>query len=186
MAYAIKKSFIDDYYNWVISELGVRKRVYSHYKKLLKTLFKITYVWTVEFDENRYADGMSLRYHFCQDNDLSDLQWKDFYLSVYFPCSVLEVLTAFSKRIADSPYTYNDFSGMMFWIFMENLGLMIYTDENFDEEAVIETVNCWMTGQNEVTILPISSDESDKSDKSDMDLWRIMTIYMYEHPELAG
>lgn len=186
MAYVLKKNWIDDYYNWILSTVGIRKRKYTHYKKLLKTLFSIPYTWTNEMDENRYSDGMGLRYHFCDENDLSDYQWKDFYFTVNFRCSVLEVLTAFSRRIADSPYTYDEFSGMMFWVFMENLGLTEYRDEVYDEDAVKSIIIEWMsgekTGKNCISILPIS----DKSVNSDeMDLWMTMTCYMSEHPELS-
>lgn len=183
MAYIIKKSLLDDYYNWVVADLGVRKRKYVHYKKLLRCLFKITYTWSVPFDENRYSDGMALRYHFCEDNGLSERQWKDFYLSIWFPCSVLEMLAAFSKKIAASPYGRDDdFNGFMFWIFMENLGLLEFDDTNFDENRVKEIVEEWLSGSEMSEILPI---KIDMSEKNDMDLWKRMTIYMYDHPELS-
>ena len=188
MAYAIKKSLLDDYYNWVISDLGVRKRKYVHYKKLLRCLFGINYFWTVDLDKNRYCDGMALRYHFCEDNELSERQWKDFYLSIYFPASVLEVLAAFSKKIAASPYGRDDdFNGFMFWVFMENLGLMEFDDDHFDEEKVCLLVKNWLENSDKtINILPIEENEIDKDENlEDCDLWKRMIIYMYDHPELS-
>lgn len=184
MPFVQKKTYSEHYYDWILSWLGVRKRKYSHYKKLLRLLHEIPYSWINEGDENRYADGMGLRSRFCFEMDMTDKQWKEFFMNVYSRCSVLEVLAAFSRRTVDK-FTCSEFYGAYFWVFVENLGLMGETDENFDENYVREVVNRWLTcefdSHGNGSILPLATDEINVSHT---EMWTVMNFYMREHPEL--
>lgn len=185
MPFVQKKTYTEHYYEWICQFLGIRKRKYSHYKKLLRCLWTIPYNWINPDDENRYLDGVGLRSRFCFEMDMTDKQWKEFYMNVTNRCSVLEVLAAFSRRTVDK-FSMSRFYGAYFWmIFMKNLDLLDMTDENFDENLVRETINSWLTCQFDShgsgSILHLRSDEIDVSDT---EMWTVMNYYMREHPEL--
>lgn len=81
-------------------------------------------------DENRAVDGVDLRYtyaeHVCEMNAPSGPEDD-------LPCTMLEMLVALAMRcndwiLCDVENRY----GYWFWKFIENLGLLGCTDDNFD------------------------------------------------------
>ncbi len=185
MAFERKKLYTEHYYEWIVGFLGVRKRKYTHYKKLLRLLWDIPYTWIIPDDENRYLDGYGLRSRFCFEMDMTDRQYREFYTECTRRVSVLEVLAAFSRRTVDK-FTMSSFYGAFFWmIFIDNLGLTDCRDDNFDENYVTEVINRWLEmdfGPNgEGSLVNFQSDEIDISVT---DLWTAMNYYMREHPEM--
>lgn len=116
-----------------------------NYRKLLWKLFMTEYVWELEYDENRAADGIFLRKNYCQETGWSD----DIYgLAPPFgsrndwlesPCSVLEMMVALAKRAEDyimQDPQFGDRTSVWFWLMIENLGLKKYDDYHYFEPEI--------------------------------------------------
>ena len=107
----------ETYFNWLYSKIAsvaVPTPSLTYYT-LIRDLHSTEFVWIVTGDDNRAADGMELRREFLHQAYLpQDPAWNN------IPCSVLEMLIAFSRRASfQTDIPERDW----FWIFMENLGL---------------------------------------------------------------
>lgn len=127
-----------DYLNWMY-ELMCEGRFAKaiSYKRLFMFLHDTEFTWFVEHDENRAADGISLRRRYCLDNNCIDLQH---YLDG--PCSVLEMMIALAIReesIMCDP-DRGDRTSQWFWGMINSLGLGAMYDHNFDEQLAIDII----------------------------------------------
>ena len=116
------------------------------YKKLLTHLHHIEFTYTIPKDENRAADGISLRYRFALHHP--DIEDAESYLEG--PCSVLEMMVALAIRceetIMDNP-NVGDRTRQWFWGMVTNLGLGSMTDERFDGWFVDEVIDRFLDRQ---------------------------------------
>lgn len=111
------------YFNWLCAKvIYIRNQTPSTtYWKLLKTLHQTEFAWLMSGDDNRAEDGLELRREFLLAADIPDHQdWRR-----NPPCSVLEMLIAFSRRTEFQTATP---ARDWFWEFIENLGLR-YSDD---------------------------------------------------------
>ena len=98
---------------------------YTHWM-LLEVLGTTVFDWYVYNDDNRAADGENLRQLFCLET--GDV-WGPSQMPFY-PCSVLEMLIAFSKRL-DYIHTLGDprhSVASWFWLMLRNIDLRKMTD----------------------------------------------------------
>lgn len=105
----------DEYFDWLLKRLNLRKRGYSD---LLYLLFDTPFRVILDRDVNRLKDGEYLRNRFFIDIGVSG----DF---MDHPVSVLEVLLALSERI-ENEYIGNPSDprpDIIFWEMLCNLGL---------------------------------------------------------------
>lgn len=128
----------DDYFNWLVEIIDDgRARGYSD---LLYALYKTPFVWSIDNDGNREADGFELRRRFAYE------EGEIFYPreSSSFPefCTLLEVLVALAERIEDILYNpdYGTQIPEWFWLMIENLGLDYMQDGYFDQGNFDEIV----------------------------------------------
>ena len=127
-----------DYFEWMydlVCEGRFAKSI--SYRQLLTFLHDAEFVYFIPYDENRAADGVSLRYHFCLVHNCEDMEQ---YLTG--PCSVLEMMIALALRqenIRDDPYMGNR-TGQWFWNMIANMGLGSMSDSNFNEWLVNDAV----------------------------------------------
>lgn len=134
-----QKDLRKQYFEWMYDLVceGVYGRNNS-FKKLLKHLHDIKFVWSISNDANRAEDGVDLRYRFAYDllddprNELGD------------ECSVLEMILALAIRceetIMDDP-AYGDRTAQWFWKMITNLGLGDMLDNRYDEYYVEEVID---------------------------------------------
>lgn len=105
------------YFNWLYSKVAsvdVPTPSLTYYT-LLRDLHSTEFVWLVPGDDNRAEDGLDVRKEFLTQAYLAqDPPW----LSI--PCSVLEMMLAFSRR---AEFQTELSSREWFWIFMNNLQL---------------------------------------------------------------
>lgn len=97
-------------------------------------------------DENRYADGINLRYRFGDDNRVSQAE-----IATYLdtrPCSVLEMMLALAIRCEESIMSdpeIGDRTGQWFWNMIVSLHLGTMNDRRFDlaytQQAVARFLN---------------------------------------------
>lgn len=122
------------YFDWLV-ELVCEQHDPNHtsYQKLLRFLNNNEFIFSIAMDENRYADGMYLRYRFTYEHPEYKRE-TDLYLDG--PCTVLEMMVALALRceenIMDDP-EYGNRTGQWFWNMIVSLGFGGMTDYNFDE-----------------------------------------------------
>ena len=124
------------YFNWLCERVQTPEvpTPSTSYNRLFRHMHNTEFVFLVVGDDNRGADGVELRVEFLHLADIpADEEW------LSYPCSVFEMLVAFSIRACrqtDSPeYEW-------FWHILGNIDLLRYNDvEPYDAEAVRETLD---------------------------------------------
>ena len=90
-----------DYYYWLIEKIFHDDLNYmTIYRDLLERLNYVTYIYTLELDENRQKDAQDLRYIFGYETDRSECEICQ-ELDVYEP-SLLEVIVALILRVQEN------------------------------------------------------------------------------------
>ena len=128
--------FEDLYLNWLYAKVAYSDAPSSpsvSYHKLLQMLHSIEFVWVIAMDENRAQDGLELRNEYIKQAHISDVP-EDWY---NMPCSILEMLIAFS-RIASFETEYS--AKEWFWMFLENIGLADQTDSSVGLSTLVTEV----------------------------------------------
>lgn len=132
----------DHYYEWIISKVRGFGKGYS---KLLKRLYDTEFTYSYSMDENRYEDGIYLRYRFC-----SDCNYGKAYDLMTEPCSILEMMVALAIRceedIMDSPNT-GDKTYKWFWEMIKSLHLDNMEDGYYDDEYVDYKISIFLNRQ---------------------------------------
>jgi len=120
----------ESYFNWLCAK--VRNNPIPVYLDLFRLLHKVEFIWTVQGDKNRAADGKELREYFCSNGFIEpDLNW------LQEPCSIFEMLIALSDRAnfqTDIPI--KDW----FWRFISNLKLEDFRRVSRSDEAKIHDI----------------------------------------------
>lgn len=132
----------NDYFEWIYN-LVTGKRFTNNisYRKLLMHLHNTEFIYFIDKDENRAADGIDLRSRFASYYDYKiDVEG---YLEDN-PCSVLEMMVALSIRceetIMDNPQI-GDRTGQWFWQMITNMGLGGMYDDMYDKRYVTDVVD---------------------------------------------
>ena len=112
----------DLYFKWLCAKVSyvMNPTPSLTYWKLLKILHNTEFVWILPGDDNRAEDGKELRIEFLHAGDIPDSpMWRE------LPCSILEMLIAFSRRAdfqTDIP------AQEWFWELIDNLKLKEFND----------------------------------------------------------
>lgn len=118
------------YFEWMRQKVYDDEHPLSYsYGRLLAYLYDHDYRWVLEFDSNRAADGVSLRYQYAYERGIpySDIPQD-------WPCTVLEMLVALAMKcesIMSNP-AMGDRTGLWFWLMLSNLEFSKLPDHNFD------------------------------------------------------
>ena len=130
----------DEYFEWLYALVCDNRYSKSiSYRKLLRYLFDVEFVYTIRRDRNREQDGLCLRDRFVDDKGYEP------HMSQYIDgsCSILEMIVALANRceetIMDDP-AIGDRRGQWFWGMIKSLGLGDMYDTLFDEEYVEDTI----------------------------------------------
>lgn len=135
----IKESLENQYFNWLYDIVcNDRFADFVSYKKLLGKLHDTEFVYIVPMDENRFDEGVGMRYKFAQSI-------RNPYLAdrITGPCSVLEMMIALAidcEKIMDD-LCMGDRTGQWFWSMIVNLGLGGMRDDNYDERYVDDVID---------------------------------------------
>lgn len=134
----------DDYFGWLKSI--VLPAPNGHYTKLLSRLFlepfdpkndyPLRYKTIAEYDDNRAADGIYLRYEYYGEDFFGE------------PCSMLEMLIALANRFDGCVgFDISDTrdARMNFWMLIHNLGLDSCTDKYYNEKKVDDILMTFKT-----------------------------------------
>lgn len=128
---ATEKQIKEDYFDWFYDILCYDRT--KSYTKLLHALDNIDFVYSIDMDGNRAADGEDLRYRFGEESGYSDPEIAVF-LDVR-PCSVLEMMAGLAIRFEEHimrDSEYGDRTSIWFWEMIKNLGLSNMSDDHFN------------------------------------------------------
>ncbi len=123
----------DAYFRWLIELIG-DKYIEGNYQKLLWKLYSTDYIWELDYDRNRAADGLFLRHIYARSTGFLvnfDIENR--------PCTMLEMMIALARKAEDDIMHDPDFgdrTGYWFWTIIQNLGLDIYDDSYFFESEI--------------------------------------------------
>lgn len=170
-----REETVIEYFEWLLEKVDFDND-HCGYEELLRYLHSVEFTSRIPKDENRVIDGLNLRDEFMCDRNI------DGYIEG--PCSVLEMLVAFSIRIemdiTGDPG--NDDLSRWFWVMLDNLGLLKYDDRHFDEEEVEEIVNIFLerkySRDGRGGLFPLFHP---KTNQRETELWYQMQRYLTEH-----
>ena len=167
------------YFHWLVGFLD-DEYIATNYSKLLSALFNKEFTWSIEYDENRAADGLSLRKLFMQEYRISR---KTPDLWAFSGCSVLEMMLGMAKRCEDeliyNPEKGNQ-TGQIFWVMIENLGLDIYDDFGFYGDEVDRILNNFLS-RNYAPNGDGNLFRLRHFDPRKIDLWLQLNLYLRDH-----
>lgn len=132
----------DKYLDWMRSILKTNDINPDDYANLFQILNLIPFRYTDPMDENRESDGKSLRYRFGAEKRIPDRSI-DGILGI-MPCSVLEMMVALSIRSYEevtSGFPYPISPGEIFWMMINNVGLIRETNDQFSERYIFRQIN---------------------------------------------
>lgn len=143
----IEERVNSDYFEWMYDLVCDRRFPATvTYRQLLTFLHEVEFVYFVPYDENRAADGIALRYHYCLLHECLHLER---YLTG--PCSVLEMMIALAIRcegLADDP-GLGDRTAQWFWEMITTLGLGSMQDSNYNEWFVNDVITRFLNREYE-------------------------------------
>ena len=120
---------MDEYFEW-LKQLVSYPNTNVSFDNLFKTLHNRIFIYTIPMDENRYMDGLQLRYRFFLRTGINVMDDRR-------PCSMLEMMAALSWRIEedimDNPVIGNR-TPQWFWHMIAVMGLNGQYDGNFNED----------------------------------------------------
>jgi hypothetical protein len=135
------------YFNWLcakVIKIRYNRTSSTTYWRLFRTLHNTEYIWLVSMDDNRLADGKHLRREFIRETGIDDdLEWREI-----TPCSLFEMLIAFSIRCEFQASDLIGNAQHWFWKFIYNLGLTEANDaSDITEEQIGEVLHrfIWRT-----------------------------------------
>lgn len=169
------------YFNWLYAKVAYTdvKTPSTTYYRLFSILQQIEFVFIISGDDNRAEDGKELRREFLIAGDFpDDLDWRHL-----VPCSVLEMLIAFSYRAADM----TDGSHVeWFWEFLDNLGFRELNDSaDFTPQDIEERIDIFMWRRYESTgyggLFPL---REAPEDQTSLQIWYQFCRYLVDQQRL--
>ena len=169
------------YFNWLysrVAEFNARTPSLT-FDTLFKTLHNTEFVWLVTGDDNRAEDGKELRREFLVMGRIpDDPDWR-----LHFPCSVFEMLIAFSRRAernTGSPAIE------WFWEFINNLNLANVNDASGVEPDEIQDTLMLFLWRNYLPngdggLFPL---KNPKCDQKKQEIWQQFCDYLVDQDRL--
>lgn len=135
-----KQDILSHYLFWLTS-LVCDEYHQRYYQSLLELLHEKEFVWMIDNDANRAADGIDLRARFSEEERIDFFECRRI---LNGPCSVLEMMVGLACRCEDGimgDEEYGDRTSKWFWMMIQNLNLMDMDDESIDVDHVHEVVD---------------------------------------------
>lgn len=169
------------YFEWLYSKVFDEEEERT-YKALCAFLLDTDFYYTIPMDDNRYADGISIRYHFGDENDIPRAEIA--HEIDMRPCSVLEMMVALSIRMEDIAYEerFGDRTHFWFMSMLRSLGLENDYDGRFNKDRVEHIIDMFlerMYKANGKGGLFTIHDMPDK-DMRDVEIWCQANWYLIE------
>jgi len=172
----------DSYYMWLLDRVGANDIQWSEYTLLLQDLMRTNYIYDPHIsngrERNRAADGINLRQEYA-DECCGEIIFME------GECTVLEMMVALACRIeyelASEPGEEDP--ERWFELFLVNLDLLGYDDDNYDEAMVYSKLDCWLRRQYDRQghggIFPLKNRRC--RDQRKVETWLQMQSYIMEN-----
>ena len=171
----------DEYFEWLcrLTEIPRTNDPAQSYRTLIKQFHTTTFHWFVPNDDNRAEDGKALRQEFL--DSVGEPYLDHFWMA--HECSMLEMLIALARHTAFESY---DTAGRWFWVFIQNLGLAMYSDGYYrsnrhvhrEVDKDLQMLNERTYGSNGVGgLFPL---KDPVYDQRQVELWYQMSSYVLE------
>lgn len=135
----LNNEYFDWMYNLVCGEQS------TSYRKLLSYLHSRTFRYIDPMDENRYSDGIELRYYY---GDIKHYQQRVIATCIdSFECSVLEMMVALANRCENEimQEVENGYRpDRWFFVMLESLGIADQDDDHFNRDRVEEVIDIFL------------------------------------------
>ena len=176
-----RRNSTPDFYDWLVDMVDLYSADHMEYTDLVKYLYTTEFYCSIDMDRNRCKDATAILYLKYLNEMGIEYDPKTVYER---ECSVLEVLIALSFRcerdIMGEPGSYDD--ARWFWIMIENLGLLEFKNDVFDEEDVDYILQTWLDRDfaynGNGSIFPI---KSPKRDQRQIEIWDQMSDFLDEN-----
>jgi len=177
-----KQQLSSDYFDWMIYKIRDTHNHTHRYKKLLDLLHRTPFIYLMPMDENRYIDGLELRYRYAESTG-NDFQMVNSYLKNE-QCSVLEMMVALALRceehIMDNPAKGNRLS-VWFWNMIDSLRLDSMIDRQFDEMYANSKIYAFLNrdykSNGDGSLFTV---RNPKQDMKDIEIWYQACLYLNE------
>ena len=171
----------NEYFEWMYNKVCWWRNNTS-FKKLLQFLHTQVFYYVNPLDENRYMDGISLRYWFAEDMDYEHAMVAS--LLDDRECSVLEMMVALSNRCEKEIMMdfKDDRTGYWFWVMLSSLGLTKMDDLHFDKRKVTDILHSFLerdyafNGKGGLFTL-----QAPRRDLRDVEIWCQLMWYLREN-----
>lgn len=169
------------YFNWLCAKVLIVTNPTPSltYYTLFRTLHNTEFAWLLSGDDNRAEDGKELRREFLIMGDIpDDVVWR-----TQIPCSVFEMLIAFSKR---AEFNTGVLAKDWFWEMIENLGLKGANDASeVDPEEIQDTLEHFMwrnySGNGDGGLFPL---DNPTRDQLEIEIWHQFCDYLVDQDRL--
>lgn len=172
------------YFNWLATKVI---RVHNPtpqltFDTLLKALHNTEFAWFLDGDDNRAEDGKELRREFLiAGNFPDDIEWRNEY-----PCSVLEMLIAFSRKAEFNSEGIP--AKAWFWEMLANLNLDKLNDASgVSPDEIIDVLEHMMWRQyppnGDGGLFPLIYPEEDQRQ---VEIWYQFCAYLVERERLTS
>lgn len=169
------------YFNWLYAKVHTLKTPTPSlsFDILFKTLHNLEFVWLLPGDDNRAEDGKELRREFLIMADIpDDVEWR-----TQVPCSVFEMLVAFSRRAERNTGVP---ARQWFWEFLINLNLSEANDASgVEQEEIEDTIELllWRTypSNGDGGLFPLREPNRDQTKE---EIWQQFCDYLVDQNRL--
>ena len=123
---------MDGYLLW-LSNFVCSDEEIANYSNLLNCLYSFCFKAIIPRDEDRIIDAIQQRRDFIRD-------YPNMNLNIDNDPSILEVLVALARKLDDLVGYSESCPERWFWYMIKSLGLIEYTNENYDEVDVLRVL----------------------------------------------
>ena len=178
----MKSEIATEYFDWLTDMVDAsRYEKNLSFSKLLRYLHQTEFSYSIPRDENRYEDGLSLRYRFITSNRY-DISYLD---ELEGPCSILEMMVALAIRCEETimdDWSKGNRTGQWFWEMIASLGLGSMIDSRYDKKAVDDIIDRFLNREYEPNgkggLFRIRHPEEYPKDIRDVEIWTQMCWYL--------
>lgn len=169
-----------EYDEWLIEKTGLFN---NHFIKLGQALISKKFYYFLENDMNRAIDGEEVRRDF-----MCETLWDD-YSSLNGPCNCLELIYGLAKRINEiiyDPDNQIDTTQESIFCMLQNLGLLIFDDEHYEERggnvAVYRILEIFLErSYDRFGNGGLFPNKNSKKDQRKVEIWYQMAEYINDH-----
>lgn len=132
---------LDDYFDWLYFKVMPGQLTSKNsFRKLLSMLHTMPFRYDIEYDENRAADGVNLRWYYVTDGGYDEiLQWNS-------KCTIFEMIIALAMNMESMVGEPGDDYSVAhwFWMMLDNLDLGDMTDDRYEKAYIYGRVSIFL------------------------------------------